>query len=843
MGEVYKAYDQTLDRHIALKLLPLGRVPTEDTLRRFAQEARAASGLNHPNIITIHQIGQAAVDGASVNFIAMELVDGKTLRDFLDGKFEFGKALLYLGQTAEGLAKAHAAGIIHRDLKPENIMITADGYVKILDFGLAKLNATEPLETDGETAVRPDRITREGVMMGTIGYMSPEQVRGNTVDSRSDIFSLGCILYEAATHRQPFRGTSAVETLHKIAYEAPPPLSDAKPPPTPALERVIRKSLAKDPDERYQSAKEIAIDLREIRKEYESGGNRSEATARPAFSAKFSARGVWIGAMIAVALIFALLAFVRTRGAKSDRGRFESMTLERLPNSSKARQVVISPDGRTIALVENGPKGEAILVRQLSSGNQIVIAAADGYPYDDLDFSRDGESLLFIHRRALQQCSVFGGPAKRLIDNVSGSVTFAPDNKRCAFVRDGSLFVATLDGKETRRVAGATKREFYVEAAWSPEQDVIACTRKSVLTTVSSWIEIIHPRNPESVAEAAGHPAVLGGGKWWGVSSIRWLPDGNSLVISARRGLFAEEQLYEISYPTGATRHVTNDLFEYEGVSVSSDGRKLVSMQTDRRSSIWLIPRDHPEKGTRLMESGLGSSIASIPGGFVYMQNVAGNADIWRSAPDGSERKQLTDDPADDFAPAASPDGRFIAFTSDRSGEFAIWRMDPDGSHQTRITFGGWETNPSFSADGRRVYYASRQSGSVALWSVAIDGGLPNRIPTPYFNIASPSPDGRFIAGCDRQGTIGVVAAADGKLSRTFDVRADKIRWTKDSRAIAYGRGSAIYLQNLQSGPPKKVLDFAPDEITSFDWSADGASFLCVRTSYQPGAVILNNFR
>jgi eukaryotic-like serine/threonine-protein kinase len=845
MGEVYKAYDQTLDRHIALKLLPLGSVPTEDALRRFTREAKAASGLNHPNIITVHEIGQAAVGDASVNYIAMELVEGKTLRDLLGGKFEMEKALLYLGQTAEGLAKAHAAGIVHRDLKPENIMISVDGYAKILDFGLAKANGIESLDPDGKTDVRSERITREGMVMGTVGYMSPEQVRGYAIDSRSDIFSLGCILYETATHRQPFRGNSAVETLHKIAYEPPPPMTDAKPPVTPELERIIRKSLAKDPDERYQSAKEIAIDLRQIRKKYESGGHLSGAVARPALPAKFKARYVWIGAAIVAALIVAFIGIMRTRSWKSDRDRFEAMTVERLRNTSNVRQAVISPDGRTIAHVESGPKGEAILVRQVSSGSEIVAAAADGDPYGELEFSRDGESLRYIHRHALQQSPVLGGPAKRLIDNVTSPVTFAPDGKRCAFVRDGSLYVATFDGKDVRRVAGATKREFYVHPAWSPRNDVIACTKRGVINMISGWIEIIHPANQDSVAEAAGHPTVLGG-IWFAITSMQWLPDGSSLVVSAQQRLFSERQLYEISYPDGVIRRITNDLFDYQGASVNGNGTMLVSRQTDKRSSIWLVPRDHPENAKRLIEGvGAVSSVASIPGdGFLYAASSAGSTDIWRSAADGSDRKQLTDDPAVDLAPATSPDGRFIAFLSDRSREFAIWRMDADGSHQMRISSGGWATHPMFSADGKWVYFTSRRSGSPALWKMDVDGNSPTLIATPYSIRASPSPDGRLIAACDDQWKIGVISAANGKLIRAFDGRADaQVRWTKDSRAIAFSHDGAIYLQNIDGGPPRKLADFSPDDISSFDWTADGTSLLCARTSYQPAAVVLRNFR
>ncbi len=852
MGEVYKAYDPTLERHVALKLLPLGTAPTDDALRRFAREAKAASGLNHPNIITVYEIGQAAVGDAAVNYIAMELVEGKTLREFLSSKFEMEKALLYLSQTAEGLAKAHSAGIVHRDLKPENIMITVDGYAKILDFGLAKSDGTQPIGPEAKTDVPSAAITREGMVMGTVGYMSPEQVRGYGVDSRSDIFSLGCILYEAATHRQPFRGNSAVDTFHKIAYEPPPPMTDADPPVTPELQRLIRKSLAKDPDERYQSAKEIAIDLREIRREYESGGHLSGAAARPALAAP-SRRSVWMISALALMAIVASIAFILMRRSPSDRHRFEAMTIERLPNTSHPRQAAISPDGRTIAHVESGPKGEAILVRQLSSGSEIVVAPADGDPYRGLTFSKDGESIRYIHRNALLQASVLGGPPKRLIDNVSSAVTFSPDGKRCAFVRDRSLFVAASDGSDPRRIGiRGTKREFYSRPAWSPRDDVIACTVRFVMTLLMG-IEIVHPSAAESAAEADARARPLGG--WFAIiTSMEWLPDGSGLVVSAQQRPSNERQLYEIRYPDGRIRRITNDLFHYEGVSLTADGTMLVSQQTDKRSIIWLVPRDHPEKATRLIEGvGVIWDVNSLPdGGFLYTTTISGNADIWRSNADGSERKQLTDDPHDDSSPAVSPDGRFIVFVSNRVGAgAALWRMDMDGSNPVKISSSQFDTNPAFSLDGKTLYFASRRSGSPAVWRMPADGSsapvLTSYSRWPRFSPRTSrtwggSPEKGMIADSDAAGKI-VISNAEGKVIRVFDEKAENIRWSRDSKAITYSREGAIYLQNIDGGPPRTLADFSPDEVFDFDWTADGKSLLCVRTSSQGTLVVPKNFR
>src|SRR5437016_7655698 len=272
MGEVYLAEDTRLHRKVALKILPTELAANKDRMRRFEQEAQAAAALNHPNIAHIYEIGE----GKGVNFIAMEFIDGQTLREKIHQEgTPLRKLLRFLQHAAEGLAKAHAAGIVHRDLKPDNIMITREGHAKILDFGLAKLIEQQPLpgsdSSEIATAVMPQHSI-PGTVMGTAGYMSPEQAQGKTkeIDQRSDIFSFGCILFEAATGKKPFEGQSVIKSLHMVVYEPAPPIVDFNPSAPPELQRIVRRCHAKDPDERYQSIKEVAIELKELRREMES---------------------------------------------------------------------------------------------------------------------------------------------------------------------------------------------------------------------------------------------------------------------------------------------------------------------------------------------------------------------------------------------------------------------------------------------------------------------------------------------------------------------------------------------------------------------------------------------
>src|SRR6266705_383886 len=268
MGEVYLAQDTKLDRKIALKILPADLAANQDRMRRFTQEAKAAAALNHPNIATIHEIGESE----GVNFIAMEFIDGATLREKIhQEQTDLRKLLRYLQQVSEGLSKAHAAGIVHRDLKPDNIMVTRDGHVKILDFGIAKLIEAQTLSgtlSEIDTAIISHQ-SQPGTVLGTVGYMSPEQAQGRTndIDHRSDIFSFGCILFEAVTGHKAFAGEDAIDTLNKIIRCSPPPITDLRPDASNTLKRIVRRCLAKDPKDRYQTTKDVVVELRELRRE------------------------------------------------------------------------------------------------------------------------------------------------------------------------------------------------------------------------------------------------------------------------------------------------------------------------------------------------------------------------------------------------------------------------------------------------------------------------------------------------------------------------------------------------------------------------------------------------
>jgi serine/threonine protein kinase len=413
MGEVYKAQDTVLGRSIALKVLPLHLVRNDERMRRFVQEARSASSLNHPHIVTIYEIGQAPVtppgadgpgDAAPIHYIAMELVEGVTLRTKIhDEKVGLRTLLGYVAQAAEGLAKAHAAGIVHRDLKPDNIMVTAaDGFVKVLDFGLAKLTP----QADGTDATRTigSTDTADGIILGTVAYMSPEQVQGRSADHRSDVFAMGAILYEAATGRRPFSADSDVEVMHKILHDKPEAVADHNPGVPAELRRTIRRCLAKEPERRFQSMKDLAIELAEIVEEYDqlsaATSSSSRATSDVLVAPAHQASGLSRGLLVLAILVLAAIAFGGYRYLGGDGGgagpiAYESMHIRPLTASGNVSTIAISPDGRYVAYATRREGRSAGWIHQVATGSDVRIIADQGPPITSMTFSPDGNYLYY----------------------------------------------------------------------------------------------------------------------------------------------------------------------------------------------------------------------------------------------------------------------------------------------------------------------------------------------------------------------------------------------------------------------------------------------------------------
>ena len=927
MGEVFKASDTRLERPVALKILPAHLVADSDRVRRFVGEAKAASALNHPHIITIYEIGEVEAVGSDsghadgnsspVHYIAMEYVSGGTLHTKIHReRMGLKKLLEYFAQAADGLAKAHAAGIVHRDLKPDNIMITEDGYAKILDFGLAKLVEPAPVDQsnidsrEAETAMMEQ--TRPGMVMGTIGYMSPEQAQGKPVDPRSDIFSFGCILYEAATGHNPFRGDSVIDSLHKIVYSQAPAISDNNPDAPSELQRITRKCLAKDPADRYQSIKDIAIDIRDLIKEYDSlprssgaaipqagGGTQihpsvtaehtpqSSATFPPVFvtgtnealasgqvsavtqPAKSSRRWLAIGgaliALIAIATVFYLIL-----GRKADNPAgpaFQNASITKLTSTGRSVGALISPDGKYVVHILNEAGKQGLWVRQTATSSNVPVVAPDDGNFVGLTFSNDGNYVYFVKGergatvRSLYQVPVLGGSHKKLIEDVDSAITFSPDGKQFAFVRhstgESALLVVNADGSGERKLLTYKQPDVFLSLAWSPDGKVIAASTRKVSGGFRS--ELV------AVQVADGSEKVIGTQKWRGIGGVAWLADGRSLVISAvdQTPGSGQFQIWQLSYPEGEPRRITNDLNNYAGVSASADSSTLVTVQSDAVTNIWVAPAGDATRARQITSGSSRYNQISFTGDgrrLVYLSDASGTADIWVMDVDGKNQKQLTSDAGANVFAAASPDGRYIVFDSNRAGNlmtFNVWRMGTDGSNPRQLTQGEGEYFPTCSADGQWVLYTPiGANGTPSLWKVPIDGGEPVKLSDRLALRAAVSPDGKWIA-CQSvsdppasKPKIAIFPFEGGPPAKLLDVpftQQIQFRWSADGKDILYlddkDGVTNIWSQSVASGAPKQVTNFTSDQIFSFDWSRDGKQLACARGVVTTDVILLKDQR
>jgi eukaryotic-like serine/threonine-protein kinase len=878
MGEVYLAQDDALDRKVALKILPADLAAKKDRMERFVREAKAAAALNHPNIAHIYEIGESE----GVNFIAMEFVDGETLRQLIHGKStDLKKLLRYLQHTAEALAKAHATGIVHRDLKPDNIMVTHEGHAKILDFGLAKL--IEPQLADPSKASDEEQITAimqqhstPGVVMGTIGYMSPEQARGDVrdIDHRSDIFLFGCILYEAITGHKAFEGKDTIDSLNKIIREQPAPIATFTPAAPADLQRIVRRCLAKDTEERYQTIKDVAIELKEVRRELQSRADFDTTVPPPTVGASISpesgdsvpvdvsspisslspatvsthqSSAEYVASQIkhhkkaavmilaAFVLAAAGLAFALYRFSAKKPAPFQSIKISKLTNIGNATAAQISPNGEYVAHVLYQSRKNSIRVWDVATRSNIEIVPATESSLIVSSFSPDSRYVYYRRDAALYQIASLGGASKKILeDNFAGGIGFSPDGRQLTFERrdsngDTSLIVANADGTGQRTLTTLTRgrRLASYEPAWSPDGKMIA-TGVTVDGT-NMTIAVV------SVENGAMKPVTSQ--KWIAVNRMVWTPDGKGLVFSAGE-TNTQIQLWYVSYPGGEARRIINDPNNYGSgsISITADSSTIATIQFETISNVFVAPAADVTRARQITHnlSGFASSyyLSWTPDGkLVYATTASGNRNIWIMNADGTENRQLTNGTAYDGGPAVSPDGRYIFFDSTRSGRENIWRMDIDGSHLTQLTSGGDDEIPRVSPDGRWVVYDAIATSE--LRKVPIEGGESVRLTERRLIWPTVSPKDGMIAGLYRPDEstpvrLAVFPPEGGAPIKTFDIPSGNRRdlhWSVDGRAILYiisrASTSTLWSQSIDGGAPKQLADFSPEEIFSLALSRD----------------------
>jgi eukaryotic-like serine/threonine-protein kinase len=850
MGEVYRATQSSLGRQVAIKVLASAAASDPVRLQRFEQEARSASALNHPNIISIYDVGREN----STSYIAMEFVDGKTLRGLLDaGPLGIKKALQIATQIADGLAKAHAAGIVHRDLKPENVMVTRDGFVKILDFGLAKLMPSG-FESSSQTLTAALPATHPGMVMGTAGYMSPEQARGANIDYRSDIFSFGSILYEMVAGKQPFKAASSAQTLAAIIEDDPTPVSEANPKTPTPLRWIIERCLAKDPDDRYSSTRDLARDLQSVRdhlSDATTSGQMPQA-ARPTQRPKWLAPALI--ALSGMLLGGALVAWLRPQPVAS------SPTLRYLTFSGTDFAPSVSPDGRTVAFVSGRDGTSRIWLKQLESGSETVLTPG---PEDDSPhFSPDGGWILFIHNRAAYRIPSIGGEPRKLLDDVDDA-GWSPDGRQIAFVRiqigskNGTeIGVATVpDG--AARVIHQVDNENLHAPSWSPDGSaiVLSARRNGTAGIPVHSLLLLSPdgRNVRKLK------CPLPGGE---LSAASWAGGNGQVVyevpesaadVGGRQttsvGSAGHVLLQDVK--TGRVRTLFGVQAPVSSIEVAGPGRLIFDALTQHGNLKYYSSAPGESSAGRWLTRGnsIDRQPYHSPDGktIIFSSSRSGDVDIWEVSTNSNALRRLTDHPAADWDPFVTADNQHLLWSSNRTGNFEIWIAERDGSSPRQLTHDGFDAeNPVVTPDGW-VLYASGQPQHPGMWKVRLDGSDARLVVSGPAAWPDVSPDGKYalyhvVASISRT-DIHIVRLADGTPVE-FHAGGQRARFAGDGHSIVYIRNRVfdIVRQDFLSGPgaPITVLvPVSPDlNIDTFHITPDGHSMVVSYTQPSRSLVV-----
>jgi len=849
MGEVYRATDTRLDRIVAVKILPYHLSSSPEQRQRFEQEARAVSSLSHPHICALYDVGQQ--DG--IDYLVMEYIEGESLADRLaKGSLPVDHALGYAIQVADALDKAHRARLVHRDLKPANIMLTKSG-AKLLDFGLAKLRVNDPeVVVTGQSGLPADRVclTREGMIVGTLQYMAPEQLEAGTVDTRTDIFSFGAVLYEMLMGKRAFTGKSQASLIGAILHAEPPAISSIRPMAPPALDRLVKKCLAKEPDQRWQSAGDVADELRWVAE----AGSDASAAASVIIRGRSRERLAWIVAsMLLLGLAAALFFRVPTFHPASTE---ESAT--RFIVSASEKQALLYPsissDGRRLVYTATTDGKQQLWIRQLDSLTPQLLPGTDKTSYPAF-WSPDGRYVAFFSDGKLKKLQLSGGPAQPLADapnprggswNREGVIVFAPDGT-------SPLYRLSANGGDRKQLTTLDESRHETSHRWPlflPDgQHFLYLARSPQRENTAIYVGSLDSTEIKRVLSVD--------------SSVAYAPQG--YLLFAREGTlmaqsFDVNKLQVTGEEFAVVQHISCDLSSLAGFSVSENGVLVYLTGNPATQLAWF-----DRSGTQLGTVGLPGAYVSLRLSPDGKRVAVARTDPLAVAPDISliemargVSSKLTSEPSIEDFVVWSPDGSQIAFSSNRDGPMNLYRKLSTGAGKEEGLLKSTQAGhmQDWSPDGRFLLYRTFGVKTKSdIWVLPMFGDMK---PYPFleteFDEASAifSPDGRWVAYVsDEAGTGDVYVRRFQGSGGSWRISTDGgavPRWRHDGKELFYISGGKLMAVDVEAsessfdvGPPRRL--FEKTGISNYDVSKGGQQFLVavpVESSPEPITVVLN---